>query len=62
MKKLLVAAAMIVAGALAAGCPPKKTASTKPECVSACIQRNQMRAVSPEQIEADCVRECEESK
>ncbi len=27
-------------------------------CVTACIADNQMRATSPEQIEADCRRDC----
>lgn len=27
-------------------------------CVAKCVQDNQMRAVSIEQIEADCVRQC----
>lgn len=30
------------------------------DCVTACVARNQMRAVAPEQIEADCKAECTE--
>jgi hypothetical protein len=33
-----------------------------PACVRACVQQNQMRAVSPEQIEADCRAGCTLSK
>lgn len=32
---------------------------TADKCVDDCVQRNQMRAVGPEQIAADCRRQCE---
>jgi hypothetical protein len=28
------------------------------DCIAKCLQNNQMRAVGPEQIEADCKRAC----
>lgn len=49
---------------LAAGCPAKRNAGAPDAggdpCVAACIRQNQMRAVSAEQIEADCKKECAE--
>lgn len=34
------------------------TAGLKKDCVAACIKRSQMRAVGPDQIEADCRKSC----
>jgi hypothetical protein len=44
--------------------PVEEPASEQPDppaddtCQAECVQRNQMRAVAPEQIEADCAAEC----
>ena len=43
--------------------PPAPAETAKPaptfnECVAACVRNNQMRAVGPDVIEADCRKEC----
>ncbi len=45
----------------AAPAPVDPAAGTQPagtDCVAECVQRNQMKATSPEVIEADCKAEC----
>lgn len=39
--------------------PPASAASAASDCVESCVERRQMQAVSPQQIEADCRAECE---
>jgi hypothetical protein len=39
-----------------ASTPPAPDAGSA--CVAECVQQSQMKAVSPEQIEADCRRDC----
>lgn len=37
---------------------PAAEADAAPDCVAECIRSRQMQAVSPEQIEAGCRRDC----
>ncbi|MBE7480107.1 MAG: hypothetical protein HS104_09000 [Polyangiaceae bacterium] len=38
---------------------PAPPASAASDCVESCVERRQMQAISPQQIEADCRAECE---
>jgi hypothetical protein len=64
MKRWLVFVLFSIAACSSSSAPeqspaPAQQAPPATDCVADCVAKNQMRAVSPEQIEADCKQSCE---